>query len=110
MTAPDSVESIQYLEMSEFSVILETRRAITKRQCINEKRAMTAEILRRRHGEGGGQCYDRLLGETDRSVICKWLHPESVHFLSQHGRASSNNEPLHAAYLVCPAGPPSIPA
>lgn len=61
-------------------------------------------------GDSGGGHYGRILDETDRFVICKWPHPKSAHFLSQHGRASSNNEPLQAAYLVCPAGPPSIPA
>lgn len=38
------------------------------------------------------------------------MHLESIHFLSQHGWASSNNKPLLAAYLVCAAGPRSIPA
>lgn len=42
-------------------------------------------------------------------MICKWVHLKSIHFLSQHGWASSNNKPLLAAYLVCAAGPRSIP-
>lgn len=43
-------------------------------------------------------------------LTCKWLHLKSIHFLSQHGWASLNNKPLLAAYLVCTAGPQSVPA
>lgn len=47
-------------------------------------------------------------GQISLFMIWKWL--KSIHFLSQHEWASWNNKPLLATYLVCAAGPRSIPA